>query len=387
MIKKSSGAKVKEVCILQRVCTTYRAPLFNCIADYLEDCNVTLLFGDSLPKSKVKNISDFSLLKLPRCKFDTKFFSFFGRQLVWHCGLFRSLRRLSPEVIITEGESHILSVLVVFFYKYFFDSNTKVVFWTLGGLPDEENMPVIKKFFKRVLYLLPNKLLVYSSFGKESLIKLGVAREKIVVAPNVTDIAKHLKIDAQYGQYRDKYREELNFSDKVVALYVGDIGAAKGLEKLSEIAKNVTNLNIEFVIVGDGIYFESLKKQILLAEISNIKMTGRVSDKLYKYYIASDLFILPGRGGMVIGEAMSYALPVVLHAADGTEYDLIDSDDVGVRLSKGDSENFSEAVAKLASNSALRRKMGELAKKKVANNYSIEKTAKIVADCVRSISA
>ena len=57
-------------------------------------------------------------------------------------------------------------------------------------------------------------------------------------------------------------------------------------------------------------------------------------------YCKADIVYVPGRGGMIISEAMAFACPVILHEADGTEYDLVINGKTGFRIKKD-----AEAVA------------------------------------------
>ena len=38
---------------------------------------------------------------------------------------------------------------------------------------------------------------------------------------------------------------------------------------------------------------------------------------------SADVVVVPGRGGIVISEAMVHGVPVIVHQADGTEYELV----------------------------------------------------------------
>ena len=51
----------------------------------------------------------------------------------------------------------------------------------------------------------------------------------------------------------------------------------------------------------------------------------------------------------MISEAMAFGLPVVVHQADGTEYDLVRNGVTGVRVSGAGVEDFREALEALRS--------------------------------------
>ena len=76
-------------------------------------------------------------------------------------------------------------------------------------------------------------------------------------------------------------------------------------------------------------------------------LPGRVTTELAWYYRAADVLLIPGRGGIVMSEAMAFGLPVVVHQADGTEYDLVLDGVTGLRLSEGACEDFRKALESL----------------------------------------
>jgi glycosyltransferase involved in cell wall biosynthesis len=56
----------------------------------------------------------------------------------------------------------------------------------------------------------------------------------------------------------------------------------------------------------------------------SIFILGYKSDsEITSYFLNSDIFIMPGTGGLAINEAMAYGLPVISTIADGTITDLL----------------------------------------------------------------
>ena len=50
---------------------------------------------------------------------------------------------------------------------------------------------------------------------------------------------------------------------------------------------------------------------------------ARHGAELAAYFSAADLFVLPGTGGLAVQEAMSYGLPVIMGQGDGTNDQLV----------------------------------------------------------------
>jgi len=77
------------------------------------------------------------------------------------------------------------------------------------------------------------------------------------------------------------------------------------------------------VIIGDGPAkrdLEALARQ----HYPTAEFPGGVhGDDLTAWYTSSDLFVLPGTGGLALQQAMAYGLPVIAGVGDGTQADLV----------------------------------------------------------------
>ena len=364
-----------NICVMQRVCTTYRLPLLNKVCESMGFAKLHLLIGDDLPNSKVKSTKNISAAEFEVIWHRASFLNLGKRLLVWHRGLIKTLRRLKPEIIVCEGESHLLGYLSAIFYRRFFDPKVKLVLWTLGALPGEDSAKGIKRVVKKYLYKAPNAVITYSSYGKQRLTEYGVDEHIITPAVNICDTQGHLSSYFAHKADRALYRKSLNVEGQFLVLYVGDIGPNKNIDTLVMIAKLLEHKGVVFKVVGDGNYLKQIADKINQLGLNNIEMVGRVTKDLHQYYIASDVFLLPGRGGMVIGEAMCYGLPVLLHAADGTEYDFIENGIDGYILQDNTANSFAEKIEVLSNNKKLLSDLSSNAAEKMKSKLSMDKTA------------
>ncbi|MDQ2086748.1 glycosyltransferase family 1 protein [Herbivorax sp. ANBcel31] len=112
----------------------------------------------------------------------------------------------------------------------------------------------------------------------------------------------------------NNYRNKLGVNDKTVFLYVGRLSPEKDIDILISTIKRL-NINymdkIHFLIVGDGPFYKSLKKN----EFPNVTLTGfKKGKELSTIYASSDIFLFPSSSetfGNVILEAMASGLPVI----------------------------------------------------------------------------
>ena len=331
----------RRLAILQRVCTGYRASLFRRLAAE-QRWQVRVFIGADLPLSKVRSASDLSRLDVVRLP--TQWIRVGRRSWAVHRGLVRALRRYRPDAILCEGESNMLSGLAALRYRMRY-RHVGVVHWSLGGLPGAVVRPGSVR--GRLKYLLQRRFdgfVVYSSFGKDMLLRLGHSAERIFVATNVSDTQTHLARAREMTDSRSQARAKLGLPDRFTVLYVGALDESKRLEHLLYAMEGLDPDLVNVVVVGDGPMMPRLRQLAEARGLASVQMPGRVTRELPLYYRASDVFVLPGRGGMVISEAMAYALPVIVYQADGTEYDLVRHRGSGLRLTRGDVQELRNAI-------------------------------------------
>jgi glycosyltransferase involved in cell wall biosynthesis len=358
-----------KLVICQRVCFSYRLDLFKGLAAF-PGIDLTLLFGEGIRGTKVQNaeaISGFNCKKL-----STIFVPFADRTLVIHQGLLKQLRQLNPDVLICEGESHFMGFLVAAFYRWFVNRRCALIHWSLGGLPGRGKPPFIRFWLKRMIYAMADKFIVYSSYGRQRLIEMGCPPDAISTVINVPNCARYIKNWRTWRHHRQGYRQALGVEDKFVVLYVGAFEAQKNIILLLDIAAAMRTKPIQFILVGDGPELPLHLARVAKEQLDNVTLTGKVSEGLHRFYLSADVFLLPGRGGMVIGEALACRLPVIVHHADGTERDLIRPGITGVQMKDASVEAYMKVLEELMQNPAKLVAMGKKGQALVSSECNME---------------
>ena len=370
----------KRVIILQRVCTSYRVPLFQKLSDDYE-IDIKVVYGDDIPNSKVKNspiIDGFKSKKL-----QTKFFIFKDRTFVFHKKLIRELFEYKPDVIICEGESNFLNYLQALIFSKIFHNKTRIIQWTLGEMPKSEPRPFylmpLKKFFRKRF----NGFIVYSSFGKQALVQQGLKPESIFVAVNVSNTEEHIEKSKSFSESIVPSNNEQHLK----CLFVGSIEKPKRLELLIDAARLLDGKDIKFTIVGDGIELQKLQDKVNILKLKNLEFVGRVTTRLPELYLNSDILVLPGRGGMVISEAMCYGLPVLAIAADGTESDLVLPNKTGVLLSNQTGQAIAQALLEISCKRDDLKVWGGNGVKLIKDHFNNETMCKEILRCVHWVTS
>ena len=378
--------KPVRVAVLQRVLPQYRVALLKALSTEFDGA-LRIFIGKDISNSKVRSAKHFEGLDV--VTLPTRHFLVGGRVLTNHIGLVNKLKEFRPDVIICEGESNILNYLKVILYFKVFSQQTVVIHWSLGGLPGAAPIGRLKQFSKRILLSLFDSYIVYSSFGKDALIRLNCDPKKITVAVNVSDTSKHIQQSLALAPRKHELRAKLGLPDQFTVIYVGDFSPDKRVELLIEAVVASRSNPFNMLLIGDGVKFDEIKQRVAEAKLDHVFMPGRLGwEALADYYVASDLFVLPGLGGMVISEAMAFGLPVLVHQADGCELDLVIQDETGYRLTTGDATEIYACIDALRQRPQKLAYLGASARSLVANTFTIKATAKSIQSAVfRSISS
>lgn len=358
-----------RIAILQRVLPTYRLGLFQILNNSFA-CKIRLFIGADVPNSKVRSAADFGSLDV--IKTPTRFFKLGSWQLTDHRGLVDALTIFKPDAILCEGESNILSYLKAFWYRRS-HPETALIHWSLGGLPGSPITSPLKRSIKRYLLSKFDTFVVYSSYGRDELIKFGCPNNRIHVAVNVSDTKRHLSSFRNLVLTKEQARQELCLPMEFTVLYAGALDDDKRLEMLITALADSSAPPCNLIILGDGPLINKLKSMASELGLHHTYFPGRVSWELMaKYYRAGDVFVLPGRGGMVMSEAMAHGLPVIVHQADGTEFDLVQDGVTGYRIDSGSPKDICAAIKKLWNAPEEAAAMGAAGQKSVEQNYTLD---------------
>jgi glycosyltransferase involved in cell wall biosynthesis len=216
-------------------------------------------------------------------------------------------------------------------------------------------------------------LLAVSQATKDSMATAGIPSRCITVIHNGIDTETWSPYQAP-----PSLRESLGCGEAFpVVGYVGRIAPEKDLETWVRTAALVAQQypKAQFVVVGDGrdgTLLELLKK--LASEVGiarRLHFLGYRED-LLSVYATFDLFLLSSRREGICNsllEAMAMGLPVVTTDAGGTRELVLDGQ-TGFILQPGDVHGLARAVAALADDASLRRRMGQAGRERVERAFS-----------------
>ena len=198
--------------------------------------------------------------------------------------------------------------------------------------------------------------------------KYGMPEKRIFLMPMMTD--NSIFID---NNYKNKSISPFIF------LYVGRLIECKNIPLMINAFIKYSSLynNSKLVIVGDGDLHNYLKNKY--SNEHNIIFKGKVfGDALIKEYKLGNILILPSKyepWGLVVNEAMSAGLPVIVSDKVGARYDLVDNKNTGFVFKSESEDDLVKCMSKCCEDIRLYREMSDNAYNLMKNywNYDLYK--------------
>jgi glycosyltransferase involved in cell wall biosynthesis len=251
-----------------------------------------------------------------------------------------------------------------------------VIGWGLGAPPFSGSSHFLRKWGKRkrVAFLSQfNALIAYSQRGADEYASLGFPREKIFVAHNAVSTApKTLPAP-----------KPLTINHLTI-LFVGRLQARKRVDSLLRACAEMP-VQPSLIIVGDGPERGNLEALAQRVYPSAQFVGARHGDELTPYFAEADLFVLPGTGGLAVQQAMSHGLPVIVAKGDGTQDDLVRSEN-GWQIPPEDYNALVGILRDALSDIPRLRVMGEESYRIVSQEINLEKMVESFVGALNSVS-
>ncbi|MFT5852185.1 MAG: glycosyltransferase involved in cell wall biosynthesis [Colwellia sp.] len=309
----------KKVLISQRVPAFFRRPFFESLA---KEVDLVVTSGESLENDSIKTFDSLSRGEFLK----TKISYYLGGQFWFDKNWKKNIENHRPDIVVITPTPRMLSNYCV--VKYCKKHSIRVVGWGMGEMPGMGRFQAfIHLLLAQTLVKKLDGMICYSTAARDYYVTTGISKEKCVIAYNSVDTCESKRLFDKL--VRDKeLTNRINTiydlgADTTKLLFVGRLTKSKCVDALICSLEKIES-KVELIIVGDGVYFDTLKK--LASNITtNVTFTGhKTGEELAELFVASDLFVLPSLGGLAIQQAMSYGLPVIASIGDGTEQDLID---------------------------------------------------------------
>lgn len=263
------------------------------------------------------------------------------QQIPFPFGLFRRIRKVRPDVLITEGFFQWTPLVVLYAFLF----RVPIFIGYERTLHTERNSGKIRKWHRQFTDWFIRGYLVNGSETKKYLLSIGVKESKIHIGGMSADSEGLRKgIASLSDDEKLAFRAKFQKGDGLVYLVSGRVEDRKGTPHLlAAWVKHVKkHANDVIVLIGMGDKYEELKKKYEAEK--SIYLEGRVEyQNVYKYYAIADVFILPtieDNWSLVIPEAMSCGLPVATSIYNGCHTELIQEGENGTIFNTFDEESM-----------------------------------------------
>ncbi len=224
---------------------------------------------------------------------------------------------------------------------------------------------IVVRGLNRATVGLDQSLVVVSRAAHDALPEALQARARIIV--HGVDLSHSDALAARRGQIREELRAELGVpEDELLAITVANLRPEKGYDVLLESARSAAerSLPIRFVSVGGGTMDSELREVHQRYGLGDrFRFLGERTDVL-RLLTGSDIFVLPShQEGLPVSlmEATGVGMAIVATAVGGVPQ-VIDDGVNGLIVPPGQPAALTDALARLAGDPDLRRRLGAGAK-------------------------
>ena len=193
------------------------------------------------------------------------------------------------------------------------------------------------------------------------------------------------------GDAGSALREALGLGKSVVVGIMGRLVPIKNHAMLLEAAaaakKARPELNIRYLVIGDGELREELEQRAAMLGVNDRVYFLGWRDDLAAVYGACDIVALTSKNEgtpLALIEAMAMAKPIIATNVGGVA-DIVDDGVNAMLVPSGDTEAFTAALIKLAEDADLRSRFGAAGAKKgkeFSKEKLVERTTKLYMDCL-----
>jgi glycosyltransferase involved in cell wall biosynthesis len=233
-----------------------------------------------------------------------------------------------------------------------------------------------KRVAKRVLLAALYRRAYGLCIGSESrrwFSQYGVRSDRLFSVPYCADNERLQAEAALLSTQREALLRRFGVSPESgpVILFVGRLVSEKQPLLLLEAFRRVrAERACSLLVVGGGPLEDELRRTVRDQQIPDVVFTGFVNQsEIASAYVCADVFALPSAvepWGMVVNEAMNFALPVVVSDRVGGAADLVVDGVNGFVVSHSSPDELAGRLGELVDSPALRAQFGAASKERVA---------------------
>lgn len=354
--------RIIKVAVSQRICPDWRVPVFQELANR-DGIDLTVFFGEGLQSGANRNADKIEGFKYKKLFTIPIYFHDQGveKYRSFHPTLPFHLLFGGYDVVIVEPSTNFFNNLLIYPLCKIFG---KSFIWYEAGSPEHRSR--LRRMIDPLLNIMirgAHGYITYNSFADQTLMEMGIAKEKIFRAQNTLDSRQIMEDAVKYQPYVSRLRRELGVHMAKVVLFIGGIEKRKRIENLIGAASILQSegVDVRILIVGDGPYEAELKARLSPEERAWTVFAGRHVEDAVLYILASDVVVLPGQGGLSINHAFACGKPCIATpeavAGGPSVYDYIQDGENGFVVKANDVLALANVMKLLFEDENLYRKL------------------------------
>ena len=386
----SENKSVYRVVIVAPTCFYYQVPLFQALASHpridlmVYFCSEEASRGDDVRKKFKASGSwgvEGELLEGYNYKFLKNFSPFpsYLRSVIGllNFGIWGEIVRNKPDVVILMSwmnPTWWLAILACIYrripFLYLTDQNVQ------RDLSGPKWKIWIKSFvLGKLLFRLTAGFLCAGTANRLLYEFYGVPDHKLIPFAFSWGSEKLLQASDELNSRKKEIRQQLGIPEDTYAiLYCGRLSPEKSPLSLVEAFEKVDLADKTLIIVGDGELRASLQNYVAKKNIDHVYFFGFQNRReIPKFYVAADVLVLPSdqeTWGIVVNEAMSFGLPVIVSDQVGAARDLVQNGYNGYTFPPGDVEALATNIKQLMQQDEAERSAMEAGSRELIEKWS-----------------
>ena len=362
-----------RISIQQRILPHYRMPFFARLAERYQG-QLTLYAGDPLQSEGVRGPEQVTGIRLHRLR-NLHLRGRSGYTFCWQAGFLRSLRAATPEVAVLEANPRILSNHCAI--RLLRSRGSAVVGWGLGAL--EWSVPTyvakVRTHLVRRYHRNFDVVIGYGRSAADAFKALGVPSNRIRIAPNSTSgtlASATLRQIQEHPELVGEWKVALGLANRPIVLFVGRLVPEKRLDVLLQACARLAG-QCQLMVVGEGPEKHRLEEHAARLGQPARFLGHRAGSEVARCFAVADVVVMPGSGGLVVQEAMSYGKAVIVGPGETSGHNELVSHGVnGFRLATDSVDELVERLNACLADANRLRTMGQESLTIVSGRHNLE---------------
>ena len=297
---------------------------------------------------------------------------------------------INNQTLINDIEKWKADTILV--YGWAFKSHLKAMRYFHGRIPvffrgdsttlgKKQNLKfVARKYFLRWVYRHVDKAFYVGTYNKRYYLQNGLKEHQLIFAPHAVDNERFADERGIFQMQANEWRKKLGINpNDLVLVYAGKLEPIKNLGWLIETIRQLNELPVKILLVGNGPLEKELK-EMASGDSRFIFIDFQNQQQMPVVYRLGSVFILCSHSetwGLSINEAMASGRAILASETFGCISDLVKNSVNGYVFSLMNPEDLIHKIRILAGDGALAKRMGAESLK-IIYDWNFEKVCKAI---------